>query len=213
MHNRYFSFCFQFELLEGEPCYLALYRQRTEKGCFVMYFIHLKHMLALFMTSLLHPAGHKMAALPVLLSCLSSFFLYFFIYYYYFLTNENQMTKKTKKIKNDFLFLMLIQKLYIKKNLNIWTNMMLLRFSSSLNIMHQSITIFLCLSAMFLLLFWPNDVAVDHFYNYIEGIFGFLSSSIHSTNENGKLWGFGNRWWHNPQYSRHRLRKRRLQPG
>ena len=72
MRNRYFSFCFQFELLKGEPCYLAL-RQRTEKGCFVMYFIHLKHMLALFMTSLLHPAGHKMAALAVLLSCLSSF--------------------------------------------------------------------------------------------------------------------------------------------
>ena len=85
MHNRYFSFCFQFELLKGEPCYLALYRQRTE-------IIHSKHMLALFMTSLLHPAGHKMAAFTVLLSCLSSLYFYYYYYYYYFLTNENQMT-------------------------------------------------------------------------------------------------------------------------
>ena len=69
---------------------------------------------------------------------------------------------------------MLIQKLYKNLFLNIWTNMMLVRFSSSLNIMNQSIAIFLCLSAMFLLLSWLNDVAVDRFYNYIAAILAFF---------------------------------------
>ena len=174
-------------------------------------------MLALFMTSLLHPAGHKMAALTVLLSCLSSFIIIIIIIIIVIIIIIFLQKRKENQMTNWFFifycFLMLIQKLYKNLFLNIWTNMMLVRFSSSLNIMNQSIAIFLCLSAMFLLLFWPNDVAVDHFYNYIEGIFGFLSSSIHSTNENGNPWEFGNRWYHIPQYLRHRLRQRRLQPG
>ena len=55
------------------------------------------------MTSLLHPAGHKMAALTVLLSCLSSFFFnyyyYYCCYYYYYF-----LTKKKRKANDELIF-------------------------------------------------------------------------------------------------------------
>ena len=193
MHNRYFSFCFQFERLKREPCYLALYRQRTEKvaSWCILYIWH-TYWLCLWRHCYIL-LGTKWQPLRSCFRAFPAFFNLFFYYYYYFLTNENQMT-----IFFFFFFFFFFfyadSKIIYKLFLNIWTNMMLLRFSSSLNIMNQSIAIFLCLSAMFLLLFWPNDVAVDHFYNYIEGIFGFLSSSIHSTNEDGNPCEFGNRW-------------------
>ena len=67
IQKMHFSFCFQFGFLQAQPCYLALYRWRAEKGCLVTYLIHLKQMLAPLMTSLLQTAGHKMAALTVVL--------------------------------------------------------------------------------------------------------------------------------------------------
>ena len=160
-------------------------------------------MLASFMSSLLHLAGHRMAALTVLLSCLFFFSSSYFLFSYNLKPDDELIffLNADSKIRYKFCFIIF------------WTNMMLLRFNSSLNIMNQSISIFLCLSAMFLLLFWPNDVAVDHFYNYIAEIFGLLSSSIQNTNENGNPRGCGNRWWHNRQYCRLRLLQRRQQPG
>ena len=59
----YFSFCFQFELLQALPCCLALYRWRAEKGCRDV-FNTFETYAGIVVTSLLQTAGHKMAAPP-----------------------------------------------------------------------------------------------------------------------------------------------------
>ena len=59
----YFSFCFQFELLQALPCCLALYRWRAEKGCRDV-FNTFETYAGIVMTSLLQTAGHKIAAPP-----------------------------------------------------------------------------------------------------------------------------------------------------
>ena len=57
-------FCFQFEFL-ARPCWFDLYQWREEKGWLMTCLILLLNMPALFMTSLIQTAGHKMAAFTV----------------------------------------------------------------------------------------------------------------------------------------------------
>ena len=55
--------CFEFGLLEAQIHCFALNQLRAETGWLVTYLIPILHTLALFMTTLVFNAGHKMAAL------------------------------------------------------------------------------------------------------------------------------------------------------
>ena len=155
MHNRYFSFCFQFVT----SLFIDKEQKKVASWCIVYiwhtYWLCLWRHCYILLGTKWQPLRSCFRAFPACFFFFFSFFFILLLFSYKWKPNDNLFI--------FWFFLMLIQKLYIIFFLNIWTNMMLLRFSSSLNIMHQSIAIFLCLSAMFLLLFWPNDVAVDHF--------------------------------------------------
>ena len=67
--NKKYLFCFEFELLEAQPCCLALYQWKTEKGWLVTFLMLLPHIPhTLFMTSLMQTAGRNMAAAKLVYS-------------------------------------------------------------------------------------------------------------------------------------------------